>query len=152
MMKFKKSVVVALAVVSFMGLAPVGAQAKTVTTTPRAIRGTYYSYAGKRTWTKLKITAHSASIHYTGSKAYKLTAHAKSNRHKLAYSGSLKGFTLEGKIKLTAYSPFPEGGMRLTSRKIKGKTYKVIRGYQSGWQWDFIKNAKIAHTYQGEAR
>ncbi|HIW71301.1 MAG TPA: hypothetical protein H9875_01610 [Candidatus Levilactobacillus faecigallinarum] len=38
-------------------------------------------------------------------------------------------------------------GMKLVSRKLKGNFYRVMRGYQSGDRYDFIRGHKIAHAY-----
>lgn len=151
-MKTIKIVVVGLTILGFSGLSsPSIAQAKSIT--PRSLRGTYYNYQGNHMWSKLIVKSHSASIHYPGSKTFKLTRHAKAAAHKLDYRGSLKkGFVLNAKIKVLADSPFPEGGMKLTSRRINGKKHKVIRGYQSGWQFDFVKNMKVTHSYGKNAR
>lgn len=133
------------------------ASAKTSGTTPTAIRGTFYSYAGGHKWTVLKITKHTASLSGSGfKKAFKITSSSKSQAHKLAYKyiGKQEGrkyFTLQAKLQLSAASAFPEGGMALTKRKICKHTYKVIRGYQGGSGFDYIKGHKVAKDYTHNA-
>lgn len=130
------------------------AQAKTTGTTPTAIRGTFYRYNGAHTWSKIKVAAHSAYIQNPGESVFKITSTSKSNSHKLAYSGKLTGkkyFTLQATIKASYLSPFPELGFRLTSRKIKGHSYKVLRGYQGGYGFDYIKGKKVSRDYSHQA-
>jgi len=140
-----------LLAVSAVSLGVVGATvvpaAASATTTPKSIRGNFYSYQGHHKWTKLSISAHKASIKYPGYSAFKLTPKAKSKAHRLSYKKYGSAFVLNSKISVAADSPFPEGGMKLTSRKIGKKHYKVIRGYQMGSQTDYIKGKKIAHFY-----
>jgi len=122
------------------------------TTIPKKLRGSYYSYQGKHQWSHLKIAKHKASLKYPGEKTFYLTPKAKNKAKRLSYATFGSYFSLNSKIKSEADSPFPELGMRLTSRKIKNRHYKVIRGYQAGHWFDFIKGGqKITHYYSGLA-
>ncbi|KRN02978.1 hypothetical protein FD13_GL001294 [Levilactobacillus senmaizukei DSM 21775 = NBRC 103853] len=129
-----------------MGATVVPASAS-ATTMPKSIRGNFYAYQGHHKWTKLSISAHKASIKYPGEKIFKLTPKAKNKAHRLSYKKSNGFFTLNSKNKNAASSLFPEGDMKLASRKIGKKHYKVIRGYQGGYRFDFIKGKKVAHYY-----
>lgn len=126
-------------------------------TVPAKYRGTFYQYIGHKKWDKLVIRKHSAQL--SGSsyvKRFKLTPKAKSNAHKLAFKVTGKDkhqtfFTLNSKLKDEAGSPFPELGMSLASRKIKHKRYKVVRGFQAGYWFDFVKGHRVQHRYAGMA-
>lgn len=145
-----KSLLFGLSVVSgflLNGINFVTATAKTVNTVPKAIRGTYYNYQNHYQWAKLSISANRSSIKYPGEKTFILSPHAKTSAHKLSFQGNIKYFTLNSKIKVLADSPYPEDGFKLTNRKIKGKYYKIIRAYQGGYQWDFIKSHKVMNSY-----
>lgn len=148
-MKLLKTASLLLLTLSMVGMSAVPASAST--TVPKKLRGNYYSYQGSHHWAHLSISKHKASMKYPGSKTFHLTPKAKRSAHRLSYKASGKYFMLNSKIKVLADSPFPEGGMKLTSRKIHHKRYKVIRGYQNGYRFDFIKGKKIAHTYDSNS-
>jgi len=127
-------------------------QAQAATTAPKALRGTYYNYQGHHQWAKLVIGTHQASLKNSFEhRTFRLTTRAKSLAHRFVYQKTDGYFTLNAKLRVMADSPFPEGGMRLTTRRIKGKTYRVIRGYQSGYHYDYIKGHRFAHSYTGRA-
>jgi len=125
-------------------------------TVPTKFQGTFYQYASHKKWDKLVIRKHSAQISGPGyGKAFKLKPTAKSS-HKLAFKVTGKDrhqvfFTLNSKLKDEASSPLPMQGFSLAQRKIGHKTYKVVRGFQSGYWFDFIKGQKITHRYAGMA-
>lgn len=132
------------------------AQAKTSSTTPTSIRGTFYRYFGNHKWAKLTITTHAASLTEPGNKPFKITSTSHSSSHHLAYQFTTKRqgrtyFTLQAKLKSPVLSPFPENGMSLTKRKIGNHVYKVIRGYQGGYGFDFIKSHRFAKDYSHTA-
>ncbi|MTV82194.1 hypothetical protein [Secundilactobacillus folii] len=136
----------------------VTANAKASGTTPKTVRGTFYSYLGKSKWGVIKINVHSASTYTSKSgvkpKPFKISSTSKSRAHKLAYHGFKSGgryyFSLQAQLS-GAESVFPEDGFRLTSRKINGHRYKVIRGYQGGYGTDYIKGHKVRHAYSHRA-
>ncbi|WP_203649291.1 hypothetical protein [Secundilactobacillus yichangensis] len=140
-----------------LGINGNSAEAKTSGITPTAIRGTFYRYAGSHQWDKLQITTHTATISGRNyGKGFKITSTSKSSSHRLAYEyGSTyqgrKYFMLQAKLKNVAASAFPEEGMSLTKRKIGHHTYKVIRGYQGGYGFDFIKGHKVSKDYTHRA-
>lgn len=133
------------------------AEAKTSGTTPTAIRGTFYRYAGSHQWDKLQITRHTAMISGRDyGKGFKITSTSKSSSHRLAYEYASthqgrKYFLLQAKLKESVASMFPKDGMSLTKRKIGKHTYKVIRGYQGGYGFDFIKGHKASKDYTHRA-
>lgn len=145
-MKLMKLLAVSVVSLGVMGATVVPAFASTKTA-PKSIRGNFYAYQGHHKWAKLSISAHKASLKYPGGKASKLTLKAKNKVKRFSYKKEGNVFVLNSKNPVAAYSAFPEGGMKLTSRKIGKKHYKVIRGYQMGTQTDFIKGKKIAHFY-----
>lgn len=140
-----------------LGISENSAEAKTLGTTPTAIRGTFYRYAGGHKWDKLQITTHTATLSGRNyGKGFKITSTSKSSSHRLAYQYHFtkqgrKYFTLQAKLKNSAASAFPEEGMSLTKRKIGHHTYKVIRGYQGGYGFDFIKGHKVSKDYTHRA-
>ena len=151
MNRIKGVIVIGLSTGLLMGLGINSniAEAKTSGTTPSAIRGTFYRYVGSHQWDKLQITTHTATIsgHDYG-KGFKITSSSRKSSHRLAYQyGSTyqgrKYFMLQAKLKDAAASAFPEDGMSLTKRRIGKHTYKVIRGYQGGYGFDFIKGHKV---------
>ncbi|WP_283678418.1 hypothetical protein [Lentilactobacillus sp. Marseille-Q4993] len=125
-------------------------------TTPKSVRGTFYQYNGKKTWRTIKISKSSAYIKSPGVKAFKISTSAKSNAHKMSFKGfykvanGVKIFYLQPNLKYAASSAFPGNGLGLTYRKINGKKYKVIRGYQGGVWFDFVSH-KVPHSYGGLA-
>ncbi|GAX04665.1 hypothetical protein IWT140_02308 [Secundilactobacillus pentosiphilus] len=136
-----------------LGFNSSNAEAKSSGTTPTAIRGTFYRYAGHHKWDKLQITTHTATLSGRDyGRGFKITSTSKSSSHRLAYQYHAKKqgrkyFTLQAKLKDGAASAFPEDGMALTKRKIGNHTYKVIRGYQGGSGFDFIKGHKATKDY-----
>ncbi|ANZ63143.1 hypothetical protein AYR62_02875 [Secundilactobacillus paracollinoides] len=103
----------------------------------------------------MTITAHTATL---SGPDYKQTikSSSKSAAGKLAYkrTGTIAGrkyFTLQATLKNRTNSDFPEQGMSLTSRRISGKKVTVVRGYQGGSWFDFIKSHKVSHDYNGYA-
>lgn len=50
-------------------------------------------------------------------------------------------------VQVASTTPKAIRGIKLVSRKIKGKAYRVMRGYQSGDRYDFIRGHKITHAY-----
>jgi len=158
-MSIKSKILVIIGIVAAFVLlgGPTGASASSKTV-PAKYRGTFYEYAGHKKWNKLIIGKHSAQISGPGygKKAFKAKANAKANNHKLAFKtlGRYKGqilFTLNSKLKDSSSSMFPENDFSLATRKIKHKRYKVVRGFQSGYWFDFIKGHKITHRYSGLA-
>lgn len=131
------------------------ANAKTLSYTPKSIRGTFYRYSGKGRFSTITIGAKSASIKHVGSKAFRISSKSKGIRQ-LKFNGFQKGpagvklFTLQKNLKYSYQTAFPEHGMGLTHRKIKGKYYRVIRGYQGGYWFDYISR-KVRHDYLGLA-
>lgn len=156
-MKTKKLIVMALIGLSMLTLPDTIAKAATKsTTTPSAIRGTFYRYSGHHQWDKLKITKHTATLSGPDYGKKTISSKYKLKRNKLVYkytgtTGNRKYFSLQYNLSNTSSSVFPEGGMSLTYRKIAGKKYKVIRGYQAGYWFDFIKGHKVTHRYEGRS-
>ncbi len=149
----KKVVLTAVTALSFAGLFGISSiNAQASSTTPRAIRGTFYSYAGHNSWNRLTIKAHSAKLSGPGyGKNGDLISPSGHQGHHLNYKGYNKShgvrfFTLQNDLKYSAESAFPEDGMGLTYRNINGKRYKVIRAYQMG-SWDFIKGHKFHNAF-----
>lgn len=125
-------------------------------TTPTALRGSYYRYAGSKKWDKLTITAHTATLSGPDYKTKTIKSSYKTAKNKLAYkrTGTISGrkyFTLQATLKDSSQSVFPGNGMSLTSHKISGKKVTVVRGYQGGYWFDFVKSHKISHDYSGNA-
>lgn len=125
--------------------------------TPKAIHGSYYRYLGHKQWTKLSISTHKVRYADPTTKAVLiLTPHAKSTARRLAYQSNGKSqgrtyFTLDAELKSAYKSILPENGFSLTYRQIRNKKVKVIRGYQGGYWFDYLKNTKFTHDYSGIA-
>lgn len=144
-----------LSVIGFGFFAAKPVDAKTLSYTPNSVRGTFYRYSGKGRFSTIKIGAKSASIKQAGGATFKISSNAK-GLHQLKFDGFRKGpagvklFTLQKNLKYGYQSVFPEQGMGLTRRKIKGKYYRVIRGYQGGYWFDYISR-KVRHDCLGLA-
>lgn len=131
--------------------------AKILSYTPKAIQGTFYRYSGNKKWTKLSISTHRVSYtDPTVKNTLVLTPNARNAARKLAYQSFGKShgrnyFTLYAKLSDSARSSLPENGFSLTVRKVQGKKVKVIRGYQGGYWFDYLKGIKLTHDYVGIA-
>lgn len=153
--KLKKMTLVSTLLLTFIGvIVVVNAKTKITGTTPRSIHGTFYRYLGHHKWNKIEIGKHTVISQSTDKQTYKLTSSSKSKLHRLMYSqhqhqGHLF-FDLQTKLK-GSERVFAENGYKLTSRKIDGHTYKVIRGYQGGYGFDYIKNHQATHDYVHQA-
>ncbi|WP_125763689.1 hypothetical protein [Levilactobacillus mulengensis] len=154
----RKVLVIISVIVAFVLLGVPTSASASSKTVPAKFRGTFYRYSGHKKWDTLIIRKHSAQISGPdyGKKPFKAKANAKANNHKLAFKtfGRYKGqilFTLNSKLKDSSSSMFPENDFSLATRKIKHKRYKVVRGFQSGYWFDFIKGHKITHRYSGLA-
>lgn len=157
-MKVKRFLLLTIGlVVAFLAVGNLTAQAAS-TTVPQKFRGTFYQYAGHKKWDKLVIKRHSAQLSGPdySKRAFKLTPNAKSKAHKLSFKSEGKAehqtfFRLDSKLEDSSRSVFPGNGLSLATRKIKGKRYKVVRGFQGGYWFDFIKGHKLTHRYSGIA-
>ncbi|TGD20440.1 hypothetical protein [Levilactobacillus suantsaiihabitans] len=154
-MKAKQFLLLAIGVFLAFGVMGTLTVQAASTTVPHKFRGTFYQYEGHKKWDKLVIKSHSARLSGPGyTKAFKLTPKAKSKVHKLSFKIDGKAqrqifFRLDSQLKDSSKSALPTNGLSLATRKIKGKKVKVVRGFQGGYWFDFVKGHKIAHRYAG---
>ena len=162
----KKHVVMILAtlLVGVLWAPTVGQASHKVTKTiPAKYCGTFYRYDGKKhgkkQWDELIIKHKSVKMmspDFHPKKPFKLTPNAKSAAHRLRFKVIGKDkkqifFVVDADLSQSYKSPIPENGLSLATRKIKHHKYRVVRGFQGGYWFDYIKGHKMAHDYYGQA-
>lgn len=138
-MKKIKLFILAIAIVFGIQLIalPAKANASTTTTTPKALRGTWYEYRGSGKFNVIKITTHSFT---TNGKSY--TPSKKSDR-KLQVS-KWGSWYLVNKSKSSAKDL---GQYKVTKKLIRGSYKKVLIKYRGIGTYHVFPNHKYEHKY-----
>lgn len=138
-MKKIKLFILAIAIVFGIQLIalPAKANASTTTTTPKALRGTWYEYRGSGKFNVIKITTHSFT---TNGKSY--TPSKKSDR-KLQVS-KWGSWYLFNKSKSSAKDL---GQYKVTKKLIRGSYKKVLIKYRGIGTYHVFPNHKYEHKY-----
>ncbi|MFC6164832.1 hypothetical protein ACFP3T_09150 [Lactiplantibacillus dongliensis] len=154
-MKHIKKVVLAMAAITALAvtvpLAPTASAQASTTTTPKTLRGTWYTYAGSHRYNVTKITAHtvtrydlsargkvSAKQSYTNHKSGRYRLHV--TKHRNRYGGTVYSLN-KGQAD---YQKLPL--MWVSHRRIHGTRYRVLKSYTNGGYFNVATKHKLTHS------
>lgn len=159
MKKFVKlafGVIAATSLTTTMALqSPVSVNAKSVTTTPKSLRGTWYEPIKHHGYAVTKITAHSVSNYSLNShgkiSSKRTISSKKAGIHKLHVVKHRKGYggPVYSVNKATySYQQWPL--LWVSHRTIHGKRYRVLKEYNNGGSFAVLTKQKLTHdgSYQ----